>query len=35
MKNSGIGNHLIYNFGKDQEEVVNEIMDKLDLNVNN
>ena len=35
MKNSGIGNHLIYNFGKDQEEVANEIIDKLDFNVNN
>ena len=29
MKNSGIRNHIIYNMGKDGEEVVNEIISKL------
>jgi len=29
MKNSGIGNHVIYNMGKENEEVVDEIIAKL------
>ena len=29
MKNSGISNHTIYNLGKDNEKVVDEIIDKL------
>ena len=29
MKNSGIGNHVIYNMGKDNEKLVDEIISKL------
>ena len=29
MKNSGIGNHIIYNLGKDNEEIMDEIIQKL------
>ena len=29
MKSSGIGNHIIYNMGKNGEEIVNEIIFKL------
>jgi len=29
MKNSGIGNHIIYNLGKDNDKVVDEIITKL------
>ena len=29
MKSSGISNHIIYNLGKDNEEVVDEIISKL------
>jgi len=29
MKNSGIGNHVVYNMGKDNEKLVDEIISKL------
>jgi broad-specificity NMP kinase len=29
MKNSGIGNHIIYNLGKDNEKIMDEIIQKL------
>jgi energy-coupling factor transporter ATP-binding protein EcfA2 len=29
MKSSGIGNHIIYNFGKDNEKIMDEIIQKL------
>lgn len=29
MKNSGIGNHIVYNMGKDNKELVDEIISKL------
>jgi hypothetical protein len=29
MKNSGIANHVVYNLGKNTEDVINEIISKL------
>jgi hypothetical protein len=29
MKSSGIGNHIIYNLGKDNEKIMDEIIQKL------
>ena len=29
MKNSGIANHIVYNLGKNTEEVINDITNKL------
>jgi hypothetical protein len=29
MKSSGIGNHIIYNLGKDDEKIMDEIIQKL------